>query len=96
MLGDRKKILSLAKVLGNFIQAKRSATVSTTSARPTPPTGESAYRQPELAMFAHHCTHAANYPHRASSHSLRAIESIGQKQIATVILSRNCSIAWPL
>ena len=35
MLEDRKKILSLAKVLSNFIQANRGATASATSARPT-------------------------------------------------------------
>ena len=68
MLGDPEKILSPAKVLSNFIQANRGAT-----ARATLPTGESASRQQDPAMFAYHCTHVAAYPHRASSHSLRAI-----------------------
>ena len=54
MLGDPEKILSPAKVLSNFIQANRGAT-----ARATLPTGESASRQPELAMLAYHCTCAA-------------------------------------
>ena len=64
MLGDPEKILSPAKVLSNFIQANRGAT-----ARATLPTGESASRQPELAMLAYHCTRVAGYAHHPSSQS---------------------------
>ena len=35
MLGDQQRTLSLAKVLNSLILAKRSATASATSARPT-------------------------------------------------------------
>ena len=74
MLGDRKKILSLAKVLGNFIQANRGAT-----ARATLPTGESASRQPELAMLAYHCTRVAGYAHHPSSQSPTCPQELSKK-----------------